>query len=64
MPPATIRVYIALSAGLLGSAGAVVALVLAAGLSMRIGLLLLLVFDVVVIAASYAAVRRSLSSLR
>ena len=64
MPAVTIWLAIAISVALLVGAGGVVALVMTTDFSVIPALLLLLVFDVVIVAGGYVAVRRSLSSLR
>ena len=61
MPRGTVGVYVMLSAGLLGSGAAVVALVLATPMSMLGGMVLLAGLDVAVVVAAYLAVRRTMS---
>ena len=61
MPRGVVGIYVMLSAGLLGSGAAVVALVLATPLSMLGGLLLLAGLDIAVVGAAYLAVRRTMS---
>ena len=62
MPPSTMWVSIAILAALPASAGLVVALVLATGLPLWGGLLLLMALDIAILVAGYIAVRRPFSS--